>query len=100
MSSYPDLVTSDIRLVLLRLLIKAPGYTFNSSILHKLLGEKTGYKVPRDKAITELSWLQEQGLVSLEEGIGCYIATITQRGLDVADGSTSVPGVNRPSPRG
>jgi len=100
MTSYADLVTTDMRLVLLRLLSQAPSYTFNSSILHKLMGEQTGYKIPRDKAVTELCWLQEQGLVTVKDGIGCIIATITQRGLDVADGSATVPGVNRPSPRG
>lgn len=95
---YCDLITSDIRLVLLRLLKAAGGYSLNSSILHKLLGEKTGYQTSRDRVRSELSWLKEQGLVKLAEGIGCDIATITQRGLDVADGSATVPGVNRPSP--
>jgi hypothetical protein len=100
MNGYMDTLTADQRLVLLRLLEKAPGFRFNSSILRKLMGDKVGYIVPRDKVLTELSWLAEQGLVTLEEGIGCSIATLTSRGLDVATGAASVPGVDRPGPRG
>jgi hypothetical protein len=49
---------------------------------------------------TQLFWLQEQCLVALEDVAGIYVATITQRGADVATGSATVPGVKRPGPRG
>ena len=99
--SYADTITADLRLVMLRILAdpETPNYTLNSSILHKLMKEKTGYQVARDKACTELCWLKEQGLVTLKEGEGFYIATLTSRGLDVATGAAVVPGVDRPSPR-
>lgn len=98
--SFSDVITADIRLVILRFLMESDGdYRLNSSILHKLLDMKAGYTTPRDKMVTELFWLKEQGLIELEESGNIYIATLTQRGLDVASGSARVPGVARPSPR-
>lgn len=98
--SYADVINADIRLVILRFLMEADGdYRLNSSILHKLLDMKAGYTTPRDKMITELNWLKEQGYIDLDECGNIYIATLTQRGLDVASGSARVPGVARPSPR-
>ena len=98
--SYSDVITADMRLVMLRFLVEADGdYRLNSSILHKLLEMKAGYKTPRDKMVTELYWLKEQGLVELEESGNIYIVTLTQRGLDIATGSARLPGVARPSPR-
>lgn len=98
--SYSDVITADMRLVILRFLMEAAGdYRLNSSILHKLLDMKAGYTTPRDKLVTELFWLKEQGLIELEPSGNIYIATLTQRGLDVASRSARVPGVARPSPR-
>ena len=98
--SFSDVITADIRLVILRFLVESDGdYRLNSSILHKLLDMKAGYTTPRDKMVTELFWLKEQGLIELDESGNIYIATLTQRGLDVASGSARVPGVARPSPR-
>jgi len=98
--SYSDVITADMRLVILRFLMESDGdYRLNSSILHKLLDMKAGYTTPRDKMITELQWLKEQGYIELEESGNIYIATLTQRGLDVATGSARVHGVARPSPR-
>lgn len=99
--SFSDVITADIRLVILRFLMESDGdYRLNSSILHKLLNMKAGYTTPRDKMVTELFWLKEQGLIELEESGNIYIATLTQRGLDVASGSARVPGVARPGPKG
>ena len=98
--SYADVITADIRLVLMRFLMESDGdYRLNSSILHKLLDMKAGYTTPRDKMVTELFWLKEQGLIELDESGNIYIATLTQRGLDIASGSARLPGVARPSPR-
>lgn len=100
MGNYADIITADIRLVILRFLMESDGdYRLNSSILHKLLDMKAGYTTPRDKVITELNWLQEQGYIDLVEAGDIYIATLTGRGLDVASGRAKVPGVAKPSPR-
>lgn len=98
--SFSDVITADMRLVMLRFLMESDGdYRLNSSILHKLLDMKAGYTTPRDKMVTELFWLKEQGYIELEESGSIYIATLTNRGLDVASGRARVNGVARPSPR-
>lgn len=96
--SFAELVTSDIRLVILRALEQDLGYSHNESIIHAIL-EKFGHKCSRDMVRTQLAWLQEQALVSIDDVSGIYVATITQRGADVATGAATVPGVKRPSPR-
>lgn len=95
--SFDELLIQDQRLVILRALRSDLGYSHNESIIHSIL-ERFGHKVSRDKVKSHLAWLQEQGLVTLEEVCGYYVATITQRGVDVADGAAVVPGVKRPGP--
>lgn len=95
---FAELVTSDIRLVILRALAEDLGYSHNESILHSILAE-FGHQISRDRVKTELYWLQEQGLLGLKDVAGCLVATVTQRGADVAAGSATVPGVKRPGPR-
>lgn len=95
--SFDELLTQDQRLVILRALRTDLGYSHNESIIHSIL-ERFGHKVSRDKVKTHLEWLKEQGLVTLDNVVGYYVATITQRGVDVADGSATVPGIKRPGP--
>ena len=97
--SFSDLVTEDIRLVILRTLAETNGYSCNESIIHSILA-KFGHKCSRDQVKTQLAWLREQGLVTLDEVVDIYVATITDRGIDVASGCATVPGVKRPRPRG
>lgn len=94
---FADLVASDRRLVILRALESDLGYSHNESIIHSILGE-FGHRCSRDLVRTDLAWLKEQGLVTLEDVSGIYVTTITQRGVDVATGATMVPGVKRPGP--
>lgn len=97
--SLQKLMTEDQRLVILRALAEdAAGYELNESILHAILAD-FGHKVSRDKVVTELRWLEEQGLVTTSVAAACTIARLTSRGLDVARGHATVPGVKRPAPR-
>lgn len=93
-----DLLDQDQRLVLLRSLLDC-GDSANESILQTCL-QTYGHKVSRDSVRTQLSWLKEQGLVSLSDVSGCYVAEITGRGDEVASGLITVPGVKKPRPRG
>jgi hypothetical protein len=97
-SKFKELITSDIRLVILRALAEDLGYSHNESILHSVV-EAFGHKASRDCIKSELAWLEEQGLLDLSDVAGCLVATITQRGADVAAGRAVVPGVKRPEPR-
>jgi Fe2+ or Zn2+ uptake regulation protein len=88
-----------LRLTLLRILMVAPGYTANSSILTTSAHGEAGFVVSRDQVRTELSWLAEQSLITTTEVIdGLVVATLTERGGDVASGRAVVPGVQRPNP--
>lgn len=97
--NYADIVRQESRLVLLRVLAEVPGYEANSSILQSAL-ESFGLQLSRDVIHTELAWLTEQGLVITKAIATVVIATLTSRGLDVAGGKATVPGVKKPSPRG
>ena len=96
--NFADLRTSDMRLVMLRS-IKDDGYSLNESMLRDVL-EMYGHSVTRDKVRTEMRWLEEQGLVTVEDVSGILVAKLTGRGCDVACGSARIDGVKRPRPKG
>lgn len=93
-----EILDSDQRLVILRSLVEC-GDSANESILQDCV-KAYGHRVSRDAVRTHLAWLAEQGLVNLVDVAGCYVATVTGRGADVADGLAVVPGVKKPRPRG
>lgn len=96
--SYLQVVTEDRRLVLLRILAEAPEYRSNDSVLRKAL-HQLGHDPSRGQVVTDLHWLQEMELVSLDDSFRpVTVATLTERGLDVGQGRAQVPGVARPSP--
>ncbi|CAM7889303.1 ArsR family transcriptional regulator [Citrobacter freundii] len=92
-----DLLDQDQRLVILRSLLDC-GDSANESILQECL-QAYGHRVSRDAVRTHLSWLSEQGLVRVTDVGGCFVADITGRGDDVANGLASVPGVKKPRAR-
>lgn len=85
----------DQRLVLLRILSEMPSYRANSSVLVGLM-EKLGHTMTRDQVKTELRWLAEQGLLTVEDAGAVIVATLEERGQDVADGRAKVDGIARP----
>jgi hypothetical protein len=89
--------TAHLRLTILRLLAGAPGYRANSSIMHSAAVE-FGLGASRDQIKSELAWLSEQGAVQTTGVGGLVVATLTDRGLDVAEGRAVIPGVQRPAP--
>lgn len=93
--TFAERLHEDRRLVLLRILAELPGYRANSSVLALAL-DSFGHSVSRDYVRTELAWLQEQGLVRLEDMGPVQLATLTERGHDVTRGAVIVPGVARP----
>lgn len=87
-----------VRLTILRFLREAAGYVANASTL-KSVCQAFGLVVTRDQVHTAVAWLHEQGLVTRSTHEEMVLATLTERGLDVAEGRAQVDGVARPSPR-
>ena len=97
--SLREIVSADLRLVILRLLAEDNDYEANSSVLQTAVQE-FGHNASRDSIHTHLAWLAEQGLLMVTAIKTVQIAKLTARGLDVAQGRATVPGVKRPSPEG
>jgi len=98
MSRFNEFVTPDRRLVILKALNEDAGYSHNSSVLQTILAQ-FGHRVSRDVVHTDLAWLEEQGLITTEDVASVRVATLTDRGADVATGAATVPGVKRPRPQ-
>lgn len=96
MSNFAEHFAEDRRLVILKVIEGAPGYTANEFILQATLA-RFGHSVPLDRIRTDLAWLAEQDLVTVS-GAKLNVATATPRGLDVAAGRATLPGVKRPQP--
>lgn len=96
--SYQSVLHEDQRLVILRTLAEMNGYQANESILQTIL-DNYGHNISRDLVISHLRFLQEQGLISLDDINGIQVATLNGRGDDVAAGRATVAGVKRPRAR-
>lgn len=97
--SYANLITEHLRITILRLLAEQPDYCLNDSVIKDLV-PSYGFNPSRDRIRTQLNWLAEQELVTLENSQRCIIARLSERGEDVARGAATCPGVKKPSPRG
>ena len=96
-----NVITADQRLALLQALV-ACNNDANQNILQTCLAQY-GHSISMDLVRNHLLWLEEQGLVRinrLDAGASeLFVATITQRGLDVANGLSVVDGVKKPNPK-
>jgi hypothetical protein len=95
MSNFANYLREDQRLVILRCLAQMPSYTANSSVLHGGLTQ-IGHNPSRDQVKTEIRWLEEQGLVTVEVVFDLLVARLTERGADVVEARVAVPGVKKP----
>lgn len=95
---YNQFLREHRRLIILRILKKAPSYTANESLITQVVQEY-GNMATRDQVRTELIWLQEKGFVKVDDVADLYIAEITIRGIEVAKGIAVVPGIQQPSPK-
>lgn len=98
MKEYTTLVTEDRRLAILRLLSEEGDYAINDSVLQTAL-EQLGHGESRAVVRTDLAFLQEVGLLTVDVVVGgVHVARLNGRGADVAAGRAVVPGVKRPAP--
>ncbi|MEC7931494.1 MAG: ArsR family transcriptional regulator [Pseudomonadota bacterium] len=100
MSEFSNLYDGHVRLAILRLLDGQPGYCANDSVLATAV-QSLGMTCTRDQMRGHVHWLKEVGVVTLLTPIdGVIVATLTERGADVANGRSTLPGIQRPSPKG
>jgi hypothetical protein len=98
--NFAEAMREQARLQALRALASAPDYTAADTVLQRVL-QADGVAVAMSSLRIELSWLNEQGFVVTQRpggATGVTIATLTDRGLDVAQGLSFPPGVARPRP--
>lgn len=95
MTQYAEFIRQDIRLVILRLLVEMTAYRANSSVLTMAL-DSYGHTLSRDQVKTELHWLAEQGALTVADVGPVLVATLSERGQDIAAGRARVPGIKRP----
>lgn len=95
--SFEAHLREDRRGAILRILLDQAGYGANDGVLQIAL-ERVGHRVSIDAIRADVAWLSEQGLASYVEERTCWVASISQRGEDVAAGRAKVPGVRRPRP--
>ena len=94
-----NLIIADQRLALLQALV-ACNNDANQNILQTCLAQY-GHNISMDLVRNHMLWLEEQGLVRISrlDTDRLFVATITQRGLDVANGLSVVDGVKKPNPK-
>lgn len=96
--SFAEELQKDRRLVILRALADESDYSMNESNIQICL-KMFGHGKPRDVIKADIAWLEEQSLVTVKNLMDrIMVATITQRGQEVAEGVTVHPGVKRPGP--
>ena len=98
--NYVEHLTFDRRLVILRLLKQSGGRGNDSSLLQGVRYIGHG-GATRDEVRSDLEFLKARGLITIEYfNETVMVATITERGVDVAEGRVEVEGVKKPSPGG
>jgi len=91
--NFSERMTQDRRLMILRLLAESDDHAATEPLLWNALSRA---RATLDQIRGDIAWLREQELVRTDEIAGIQVAIATQRGLDVAAGRASVPGVRRP----
>lgn len=99
MTDYSDTLCRHRRIAILRFLEASGGYTANSSILTDTM-QALGVTSTYDQVVTDLEWLAEQRFVTLVRDGDFVVAMATARGVEIALGRATHPGVQRPRPRG
>lgn len=95
--SWPEIQAEDRRLVTLRLLVEARGSANESELQAGVYayGHRVGYT--RRQAREDLQWLERHGLLATEMVGTTMVATLSERGADVARGDEVVDGVKCPA---
>lgn len=93
-----EIVQADLRLRVLQILADVPMCKANETVVANLL-DLYGHAVVRDQLRVELEWLVAQSVVRIDHETPLVVVTATARGVDVAKGRTTLPGIARPELR-
>lgn len=97
-ASFWDYTMGHARLAVLRALLEVPQHTANDSMLNSVM-EQLGLPITREQLRGQLGWLEEQGLIRVKRPTdGLAVATLRERGGEVAMGRAFIEGIQRPSP--
>ena len=86
-----------IRAAALRLLAELPEYRANDIVIADAV-RAIGHGCTNDQLRGHLTWMQEHRLVTVQEIGGIKVATLTERGAEIAAGRAHIDGVQRPKP--
>lgn len=87
-----------VRLTILQLLEGQPMGNANDAAIYEALNAMD-VQCSRDQVRGHLFWMAQQGLIAvldLRASNGLVVATLSEKGYDVAKGRSHVPGVVRP----
>lgn len=99
MTTLAEKLAEDRRSIILRVLSDQGDFALNDGVLQDAL-DRFAHHVSRDLIHDDLSWLQDHGLVSCETlKTGLWVASLTKRGEECAQGRIRVPGVKRAGPK-
>jgi len=95
--SLADFQREDRRLLIMKALASESDYAISDVVLRSLLAE-FGHSISMDVLHADLAWLQDIGLLNIEKAASMVVATATDRGVEVAEGHATIPGIRRPRP--
>lgn len=94
---FAPAIDAYIRAAALRLLAELPEYRANDMAIADAV-RAIGLGCTNDQLRGHLTWMEEQRLVTIVDVSGIKVATLTERGAEVAAGRAQVDGVQRPHP--
>jgi hypothetical protein len=97
MTAFSDLIEAARRLAILKALAEAPEYTLPEGVAREAL-KAHGLALSADQMAVSDAWLDDAGLLMRHKVGATALLILTTRGLDAAEGTVQVPGVDRPRP--
>ena len=97
MNKYEDFDTEQRRLAILQQLQMALSYTINEVALKGKIKTR-GHVVAMDDLRGDLRFLSDHDCLNYDTESGVWIATLTRKGNEVAEGIQAVNGIARPEP--
>ncbi|SDG62899.1 hypothetical protein [Thalassobaculum litoreum] len=98
--SIQEILHEEWRIAILTSLKALPGSVGYEGLLQKLVASYHHYYLTRDEMQSELRWLRDAGLVRLHDNVTpsriTYTATLSDKGLAVAEGRLRAAGVRLP----